>query len=215
MQSDWERHSLTADIAGSYTQYTANLLPSLNVPYLNSKVDGRVDVTRDTQIILQLRGIINTDNPGSPNMPAELAKLPLNFDVGETVGVTQKFNRLTMTFKGTFDRATYDNSMLTDGTISSNGDRNFDQYAGIGRFAYEIDPGLKPFVEVEGDQRIHDEQYRSQRAAAQFGRRHRQGRHRGQSVRLAHRRDGDRLRGARLPGSDAAESSPASSATAR
>ena len=205
VQSDWARHSLSADFSGSYTQYAANLLPSLNVPYMNSKIEGRVDVTRETQINLQLRGIINTDNPGSPNLSAGLAKLPLNFDVGETVGLTQQFNRLTMTFKGTFDRATYDNSMLTDGTISSNADRNFDQYAGIGRFAYELDPGFKPFVEFEGDQRVHDEQYRSQRAAARIGRRHRQSRHRGQSVRLAHRRDGDRRRGTRLPGPDAAD----------
>jgi hypothetical protein len=159
VQSDWERHSLTADFAGSYTQYFSDLVPSLNVPYMNSKVDGRVDVTRDTQLILQLRGIINTDNPGSPNNTANLAKLPLNFDVGETVGVSQNFNRLTTTFKGTFDRATYDNSVLTNGTTTSNGDRNFDQYAGIGRFSYELDPGLKPFVEFEGDQRIHDEQF--------------------------------------------------------
>jgi hypothetical protein len=159
VQSDWERHALTADFSGSYTQYAADLLPSLNVPYMNSKIDGRVDVTRDTQLNLELRGIINTDNPGSPNLQAGLAKLPLNFDVGETVGLTQQLNRLTMTFKGTFDRATYDNSLLTDGTISNNGDRNFDQYAGIGRFAYELDPGLKPFVEFEGDQRVHDEQY--------------------------------------------------------
>jgi hypothetical protein len=126
---------------------------------MNSKIDGRVDVTRETQINLQLRGIINTDNPGSPNNAVGLAKLPVNFDVGETVGLTQQFNRLTMTFKGTFDRATYDPSLLTDGTISSNADRNFDQYAGIGRFAYELDPGLRPFVEFEGDQRLHDEQY--------------------------------------------------------
>jgi hypothetical protein len=159
VRSDWERHSLTADFSGSYTQYGADLVPSLNVPYMNSKIDGRIDVTRDTQINLQLRGIINTDNPGSPNLTAGIAKLPLNFDAGETVGITQQFNRLTMTFKGTFDRATYDNSLLTDGTISSNADRNFNQYAGIGRIAYELDPGLKPFVEFEGDQRLHDEQY--------------------------------------------------------
>jgi hypothetical protein len=159
VQSDWERHSLTADFAGSYTQYFSDLVPSLNVPYMNSKIDGRIDATRDTQIILQLRGIINTDNPGSPNNTANLKILPLNFDVGETVGVSQQFNRLTMTFKGTFDRATYDNSVLTNGAVTSNGDRNFDQLAGIGRFSYELDPGLKPFVEFEGDQRIHDEQF--------------------------------------------------------
>jgi hypothetical protein len=159
VRSDWSRHSLTADIAGTYTQYNADLVPSLNVPFLNSKIDGRIDVTRDTQLNLEARALINTDNPGSPNLQAALARLPLNFDVGDTIGVTQQFNRLSVSFKGTFDRATYDNSPLTDGTTSSNADRNFDQYAGITRIGYEIDPGMKPFVEVQGDQRIHDEQF--------------------------------------------------------
>jgi hypothetical protein len=159
VRSDWSRHSLTADIAGTYTQYNADLVPSLNVPFLNSKIDGRIDVTRDTQLNLEARVLINTDNPGSPNLQAALARLPLNFDVGDTIGVTQQFNRLSVSFKDTFDRATYDNSQLTDGTTSSNADRNFDQYAGITRIGYEIDPGMKPFVEVQGDQRIHDEQF--------------------------------------------------------
>ncbi len=46
--------------------------------------------------------------------------------------------------------------MLTDGESVSNDDRNFDQYAGILRVGYEIDPAIKPFVEVSEDTRIHD-----------------------------------------------------------
>jgi hypothetical protein len=159
VRSDWERHSLTADIAGSWTQYVGDLLPSLNVPYMNSKVDGRIDVTRDTQINLQLRGLISTDNPGSPNNQFGLAQLPINFDVGQTVGITQQFNRLTLNLRGTFDRTTYNPSLLTDGEYSSNADRNFDQWGGVGRIAYEIDPALRPFIQIEGDQRVHDEAF--------------------------------------------------------
>ena len=88
-----------------------------------------------------------------------MASLPPNQDVGETLGIAQQFNRLAVTARGTFDRATYNPSQLTDGESSSNSDRNFDQYAGILRVGYEIDPGLKPFVEVQEDQRIHDEQF--------------------------------------------------------
>ena len=157
--SDWGRHSLTADIVASYTQYAADLLPSLNVPFLNAKIDGRIDVTRDTQILLEQRVIVSADNPGSPNLQAQVAALPPNQDVGETLGIAQQFNRLAITAKGTFDRATYNPSQLTDGESASNSDRNFDQYAGILRVGYELDPGLKPFVEVQEDQRIHDEQF--------------------------------------------------------
>jgi hypothetical protein len=157
--SDWSRHSLTADIVASYTQYAADLVPALNVPFLNAKIDGRIDVTRDTQILAEQRVIVSADNPGSPNLQAQVASLPPNQDVGETLGIAQQFNRLAVTARGTFDRATYNPSQLTDGESTSNSDRNFDQYAGILRVGYEIDPGLKPFVEVQEDQRIHDEQF--------------------------------------------------------
>ena len=157
--SDWERHSLTADIVGSYTQYAEGLIPSLNIPYLNSKIDGRIDVTRDTQVLLEQRVIVSADNPGSPNLQAQVAKLPPNQDIGDTLGIAQQFNRLSLSFKGLFDRATYDASQLTNGQSSSNADRNFDQYAGVLRLGYELDPGLKPFLEVQEDQRIHDEQF--------------------------------------------------------
>lgn len=158
--SDWERHALTADILGSYTEYASNsLVPSLNVPFLNSKIDGRIDVTRDTQILLENRIIVSTDNPGSPNLQTELAKLPINQDIGGTLGLAQQFNRLSFSLKGTIDRATYDPSLLTNGQYSTNDDRNFDQYAAILRVGYEIDPGMKPFLEVQEDQRIHDEQF--------------------------------------------------------
>jgi len=158
VRSDWDRHSLTADIVGSYTEYAQSLSPSLDVPYLSSKIDGRIDVSRDTQIILENRFLLTTDNPGSPNLTAGLAFLPINTDLGGTLGVVQTFNRLAVTLKGTFDRAVYDDSVLTNGESTSNADRNFNQTAGILRIAYEVDPGLKPFVEIEGDERVHDEE---------------------------------------------------------
>jgi hypothetical protein len=160
VRTDWERHSLTADIVGSYTEYGSDaLVPSLNTPYLNSKIDGRIDVWRDTQILLEDRIIVSSDNPGSPNLQTQIAQLPPNYDYGGTLGLVQQFNRLTLTLKGLFDRATYDDSVLTNGQTASNADRNFDQYAAVLRVGYEFDPGLKPFVEVQEDQRIHDEEY--------------------------------------------------------
>ena len=67
VRSDWARNSVTADITGSYYWYgNDSFQPSLNRPYLNSKIDGRLDVTRDTHILLENRFIVSTDNPGSP-----------------------------------------------------------------------------------------------------------------------------------------------------
>ena len=159
VRSDWARHSLTANIVGSYTDYTSDAFsPSLNRPYLNGTIDGRIDVRRETQVLLENRFLVSTDNPGSPNLVAGLAKLPIYTDVGGTLGVAQQFNRFQITLKGTIDRSVYDNSVLTDGESVSNADRDFNQYGGIARFGYELNPGFKPFVEVDADERIHDEQ---------------------------------------------------------
>jgi hypothetical protein len=162
-QSDWQRHALNVDIIGSYTQYAEELIPSLDVPYFNSKIDGRVDVTRSTQLYVENRFLLTTDNPGSPNLQgnlqAPLARLPIDTDLGGTFGVVQEFNRLSVAALGSFDRAVYDPSVLTNGEQFSNSDRNFNQPAGILRVGYDLDPGLKPFVQIQEDERIHDQPY--------------------------------------------------------
>jgi len=162
VQSDWSRHSLTASIVSSYTDYTnGSFVPSLNRPYVNSKIDGRIDVTHDTQIVLENRFLVSTDNPGSPNLPAGLASLPIDTTLGGTLGVVQAFNRLIVSLKGTFDRVQYQNSTLTDGETASNADRDLNQYAGIARVGFDLDSGVKPFVEVQQDARVYDQQFDS------------------------------------------------------
>jgi hypothetical protein len=165
--SDWERHALVADLRGSFTGYTSNLTPNpdgtplsapldIDRPSFIGHVDGRLDVSRDTRLMGQGRLFVSTDNPGSPNVQAGLARYPIYTTVGGTVGVDQTFNRLQVSAGATVDRTDYTNSKLTDGTSSTNDDRNLSQYGGVGRVSYDLRPGLKPFVEVQGDSRVHD-----------------------------------------------------------
>jgi hypothetical protein len=154
VRSDWSRHALNADLRGTYTAY--GQIPSLNRPFLDAKVNGRIDVARTTRIDLEARTTVSTDNPGSPDLPADLAKLPIYTTIGATAGVTQQFNRFEVGLKGSIDRVTYDNSELTDGTTVSNRGRNYNQYAAQLRAAYELTPGMKPFVEATFDTRVRD-----------------------------------------------------------
>ncbi len=156
LRSDWSRHSLNAELRGSYTGYTPDETPTLSRPYLNGKVDGRIDATRDTHIDLSGRLLVSTDNPGSPNLQAGLAKLPIYTTFGGSAGITHRFNRFELAVKGDAQRTAYQDSELTDGSTSSNKDRNYDQYGGTVRGTYELTPALKPFVEVGADTRIHD-----------------------------------------------------------
>jgi hypothetical protein len=152
--SNWERHELTANLRGSYTDYGSQ--PTYDRPSFDGKIDGRIDVSRLTRIDLEARTLVSTDNPGSPNIQAGIAKLPIYTDVGSTIGVGQRFNRIDVEAKGLFDRTTYQPSTLTDGTTSSNDDRNFDQYGTQLRAGYDLMPGVAPFAEVDLDERIHD-----------------------------------------------------------
>jgi hypothetical protein len=154
VRSDWERHALDADIRGSYSTYED--VPFADRPNLDAKVDGRIDVHRDTRVDLQGRLLVSTDNPGSPNLQADLAKLPIFTTVGTSAGIAHRFNRLEIALKGSFDRTDYQESQLTDGTSAGNEDRNFNQYGAQLRGSYELLPGVKPFAEVGVDTRRHD-----------------------------------------------------------
>ena len=166
--SDWERHALVADLRGSFTGYgntfpppgdgTVSSAPTVvDRPDFTGHVDGRLDVSNDTHLLAQARLRLATDNPGSPNVQAGLAKYPVYATYGGTFGFDQNFNRLQVSGGATVDRTDYQWSKLTDGTSTSNDDRNFSQYGGVGRVSYDLTPGVKPFVEAEADNRVHDE----------------------------------------------------------
>ncbi|HZL31328.1 MAG TPA: outer membrane beta-barrel protein [Pseudolabrys sp.] len=155
-QSNWSRHELKADLRGSYTGYSPDPEPSLSAPAANGKIDGRIDVTRSTRLDLGGRLTVGTDNPGSPDLQAGLAKLPVYTTYGGSAGIGQKFNRFDLSVKADAERTFYQASSLTDGTTASNDDRNYNQYGGIVRGAYELSPGVTPFVEARADTRKHD-----------------------------------------------------------
>ena len=164
--SDWERHALVADLRGSFTGYGNTFPPvdgvvssaptDVDRPDFTGHVDGRLDVSHDTRLLGQVRLRVATDNPGSPNVQAGLARYPVYSTLGGTFGVDQNFNRLQISAGGTVDRTVYTDSKLTDGTTTTNDDRNFSQYGGVGRVSYDLMPGVKPFAEFEGDSRVHD-----------------------------------------------------------
>jgi hypothetical protein len=168
--SDWDRHALVADLRGSFTGYGNTFPPptdgtissaptDLDRPDFTGHIDGRLDVTNDTRLLGQARLRVSTDNPGSPNIQAGLAEYPIYSTLGATFGIDQSFNRLDVAAGGTIDRTVYSNSKLTDGEVTSNDDRDFNQYGGVGRVSYDLLPGLKPFAEIEGDSRVHDLQF--------------------------------------------------------
>jgi hypothetical protein len=152
--SNWSRHEFTGELRGSYSTYRD--LPSQNRPNFDGKLSGRIDVTRDTRINLEATTVIATDNPGSPNIQAGLARLPVYATWGGSAALGQRFNRFDIAAKGGAERTVYQDSTFTDGTTASNEDRNYNRYFTLLRGTYELTPAVKPFVEVGADRRVHD-----------------------------------------------------------
>jgi hypothetical protein len=153
-RSDWQRHEVTVALRGSYTAYGQT--PELDRPSVDGKMTGRLDVTRDTALIGEGILVVGTDNPGSPNVQAGLSRFPIFTTLGAAAGISQRFNRLEVTVKGSAERTEYQDSTFTDGTTASNHDRDFNRYAVLMRTSYDLMPGIKPFVEATYDTREHD-----------------------------------------------------------
>ncbi len=158
VNSEWENHSLTAILRGGYSDYFDYHLADR--PDLQAKVDGRIDVTRDTQIDLEGRFTLDTLQPGSQQLAVAgssyIVGRPLIESSGATAGVTQRFDRLSVRLLGTFDRLDYENASLSNGSIQQLSLNNYNDVAVNGRVSYELTPGLIPYVDVTGDQRLYD-----------------------------------------------------------
>src|SRR5947209_4586781 len=88
VRSDWQRHALNADIKGTYTAYgekfgfkddgsMTGVPNSLDRPSLDARANGRLDITSRNRLDVEGRLLVGTDNPGSPNIQAGLARLPI------------------------------------------------------------------------------------------------------------------------------------------
>ena len=171
VQSEWTRHELRGTLKAGYSDYfqTKNASRFDAAAALNE----RVDVTRDTVLNFDQRYTYDTLNAGSPVLPllsggvANVSR-PVVQTYGAGAAVTQKFNRLSLTLRGALDRTAYNDVLLTNGTTSKLSADSYNDYTLRGRAAYEVSPGLSPFVEVTGSIRKHDQ--RLDNSASQFAR---------------------------------------------
>ncbi|SEG28588.1 outer membrane beta-barrel protein [Bosea lathyri] len=155
VQSDWNVHELRGKLRGGYVEYFRNNEASR--PDAEGNLDLRLDAARDTRILLETRVKLDTQRPGSPDLNYPVVGRPAVYQYGTSAGVTHDLNRLQMTLRGSVDRADYEDARLVSGAILSQKDRNQMQYGLRLRAAYELTPGIKPFVQGEIDARDFDQ----------------------------------------------------------
>lgn len=159
LKSEWERDDFQADLRLGYADYFS--VSGADRPDGVGYFAGRYDVARDTAIKLEGRFSLDTQRPGDPALSSSLSNVvvtnrPAIVAAGTSLGVTQKFNRLELTLRGSFDRTTYENAHYSDGSTLDLASSDYNAYGGSVRAAYELTPDVKPFVETALDKRVHD-----------------------------------------------------------
>lgn len=155
VQSDWNVHELKGKLRGGYSRFFRD--EDASRPDGEGNLDLRLDASRDTRILLETRGRIDTQRPGSPDLTSAVVGRPLIYQYGASAGVTHDINRLQMTLRGSVDRSDYEDGKLSNGGIVSQRDRNQTQYGLRLRAGYEVTPGFRPFVQGEIDTREFDQ----------------------------------------------------------
>jgi len=154
VESDWARHAFRGRIEGEYTAYDE--FPDLNAPRYAADGAVRIDARRDLRLDFALRSVLDSQSPGDPDLPDDVKGRPQNMRTGASAGAIWKPNRLSVGAVGELDRRVYEDAETNGGAIIDNEDENYTAYEVRLRTGYELDPGLEPFVEVSGNQRIYD-----------------------------------------------------------
>ena len=156
LQSNWSVHAFDASLRAGYSDYfTAK---DATRPDASLTLNGRLDASKDLAFDAQGRFVLDSQRAGTPGVlqNVTLAQRPLTYASGASLGATQKLNRLTLSLRGSLDRATNDNAVDSTGTVINLALQDYNSYGLRGRAAYEITPGISPFVDVTVDKRIYD-----------------------------------------------------------
>jgi hypothetical protein len=157
--SDWNNHSFTGDLRLGYNDYFRT--HEADAPDGQGKFLARIDVARDFKINIDGKFGLTTQTSSSPNinnngLPTVLASRPIVAVFGAGLGVSKTFNRLELTLRGSAERDYWQDARFADGSIQALSRDSYNDYGLTARAAYELTPGVKPYVETTVDSRVHD-----------------------------------------------------------
>jgi len=152
-QSDWAQHSLTLTARSEIGRF----LRSGNEDYedFNIGANGTLDVTRQTKVTGGLSLTNDHEERGSANDVN--GRTPTEFNtVGGNLGLSHKFNRVTLGVDGGATDYDYNDVSTSIGTIINNDDRDRREYTASARAAYEIQENYEAFVRGSWNRRTYD-----------------------------------------------------------
>lgn len=152
--SNWSRHLLNFS-AGVKQALYADYSDENRLDW-NLGVDGRLDITRDTQLSGSLSYAELHEDRGDPNATF-VATEPTPYSLlGAEASFAHRFNRLGLRLSGSLDDYDYDDVYNSVGLVIDQDDRDRTEYGQALRASYEVTPDTNLYVEGSLNQRDYD-----------------------------------------------------------
>jgi len=154
VQSLWSRHAL--GLNAGLSQYWYGSKTAEDRLDWNFGANGRLDVLRDTNITGSASYRQAHEDRGSANSPTSAAE-PVEYHLFDSsLGLFQRFNRVTAQLKGTFDQYDYKNVALIGGGTLNEDSRDRNEYGGGLRLGYDLSPDTNIYAEGKLNKRSYD-----------------------------------------------------------
>lgn len=156
VQSNWSRHALNLN-AGLAQLLFADNSDEDRLDW-NIGGNGRVDITRDTNISGGLSYAQLHEDRGAPNAVG-LAAEPTEYTLFQAeAALAHRFNRVTTRIGATYADYDYDSVPLIGGGVLNQDDRDREQFTQFLRLGYDVSPDTNLYVQGTLNQRKYDQQ---------------------------------------------------------
>ena len=155
VQSNWSRHALNLNAGLAQYLYADNS----DEDRLDWNVggNGRVDITRDTNISGGLSYAQLHEDRGAPNAPG-LAAEPTEYALfGAEVALAHRFNRVTTRVGVGYADYDYDDAPLIGGGVLDQDFRDREEFEQFLRLGYDVSPDTNLYIQGTLNQREYDQ----------------------------------------------------------
>ncbi len=159
LTSDWSRHELSVTGNGTWRQKIAG--DSDNDP--SGRVDAtlRLDLADDMAARLTTGYGFSRESSTDPNAISNASVQSGVHQYSAGAVLSRDLGRLRGSVGIEFQRWTYTDARLSDGSLLSNSDRDRNAVTVSSRLGYEISPALAPFIEVSAGKTNYDQRFDS------------------------------------------------------
>jgi hypothetical protein len=153
IESDWIRHSYTADFEGDFDFYARNSdLKSRDVDATNTLT---LDVRRDTSLALTASYVVTQSGLEDNDVPSDAVGYQTEHIVTGSAALTHGYGPLEFELAAATSYNKYGDVKLEGGGTQDNSDRDYYEPSAGLRVTYVDPPVLKPFAEVAYAPRRH------------------------------------------------------------